>query len=156
MFHLDVACVLSGCCKSRSGCCTCCNGYTHMLQASVSNASVVSDGWCTCFIWVLHIFHTYVAIISSACCIYFHTYVASVSYRCCICFAIATHMFPSCFRCMLQVFQLFRTYVANVSSKCCKSRFGVAYVVVDLIYSSRLLQLLGPPICAWVWTGREQ
>jgi hypothetical protein len=43
---------------------------------------------------------------------------------------IATHMFPSCFRRMLQVFQLFRTYVANVSSRCCKSRFGITHVAV--------------------------
>jgi hypothetical protein len=34
--------------------------------------------------------------------------------------------FAKCFRCMLQVFQLFQTYVVNVSFGCFKSRSGVA------------------------------
>jgi hypothetical protein len=33
---------------------------------------------------------------------------------------MATHVFFSCFRHMLQVFQLFRTYIANVSSRFAK------------------------------------
>jgi hypothetical protein len=91
-----------------------------------------------CFIWVLHMFHIYVASVSSGCCICFQAYVASVSSRCCIYFAMATPVFPSCFRRMLQVFQLFWTYVANVSSRCFKSRSGVPHVVVDPICSSCL------------------
>jgi hypothetical protein len=37
MFHMYVASVSYGCCKSRSGCCICicCNGCTRMLQASI-------------------------------------------------------------------------------------------------------------------------
>jgi hypothetical protein len=59
-------------------------------------------------LWVLHMFHT-------LCCKcwmlhVFHTYVASVSSRCHI-FAIAIHVFSSCFKRMLQVFQ---KYVVNV------------------------------------------
>ena len=65
-------------------------------------------------------------------------------------------VFYKCFRRMLQVFQLFRTYVANVFSRCCKSRSSVAHVAMWPIYNSRLLQLLGPPACAWVWRGCEQ
>ena len=99
VFHVDVA-------KSRSGCCICCNGYTRMLQAFVPNVLAISDGCCTCFICVLHMFHTYVASVSSECCIYFHTYVESVSSRCCVCFAMSTHVFPSCFERMLQMFPL--------------------------------------------------
>jgi len=48
-----------------------------MLQASVPNVSAVSDVCCTCFIWVLHMFHTYVASVSSGCCIDF-TYMLQV------------------------------------------------------------------------------
>jgi len=65
-------------------------------------------------------------------------------------------VFYKCFRRMLQVFQLFRTYVANVFSRCCKSRSSVAHVAMWPIYSSCLLQLLGPPACTWVWRGCEQ
>jgi len=66
----------------------------------------------------------------------FHTYIAFVSSRCCICSAMTTHVFPSCFRRILQEFQLFRTYVANVSSRCCKNGFGVAHVAVGPICSN--------------------
>jgi hypothetical protein len=58
-------------------------------------------------------------------------------------FAMATHVFSWCFRCMLQVFELFRTYIASVSSRCCKSRFSVAHVAIGPTSHSRLLQLLG-------------
>jgi hypothetical protein len=54
MFHLFqtyVASVSSRCCKSRSRCCICCNGYI---------ASVCSK--------MFHLFQTYVLIVSSGCC----------------------------------------------------------------------------------------
>ena len=41
MFQRYVVSVLCGCCKSRSGYCICCNGYTRMLQAYVLNVSSV-------------------------------------------------------------------------------------------------------------------
>jgi hypothetical protein len=145
-----------GCCKSRSRCCICYNGYTHMLQVSVPNVSAVLDRCCMCLIWVLYMFHTYVASVSFQCCICFHTYVTSVLSRCCICFAMTTHVFPSCFRHMLQVFQLFRTYVTNVSFRYCKSRSGVAHDAVDPICNRCLLQLLGLTTSAWVWRGCEK
>jgi hypothetical protein len=132
--------LLCGCCKIRSRCCICCNSYTRMLQASVPNVSAVWNGCCTYFIWVLHMFHTYVVSVSSGCYICFHTYVASVSSRCCIYFAMATHMFPSCFN-----------YFGR-----CKSRSDVAlaHVCSGPICSS--CQLLGPLACKRVWRGREQ
>jgi hypothetical protein len=37
-------------CKSRSECCTCCNGYAPMFQEYVSD---VWDVYCKCFIWML-------------------------------------------------------------------------------------------------------
>jgi hypothetical protein len=91
VFHVDVAKV------NRDV------GYTRILQASVPNVSAVSDGCCTCFIWVLHMFH-YVTNVLSGCCICFQIYVESVLSKGFICFAIATHLFPSCFKRMLQVF----------------------------------------------------
>ena len=36
-----------------------------------------------------------------------------------------------------------------------QSRYGAAHVVVRPIYSSHLLQLLGPPAYAWMWRGRH-
>ena len=68
MFHLDVAIISCGCCKSRSGCCICCNDYTRMLQASVPNVLAVSDGCCTyfirgciCFTLMMQVLHSDVA-----------------------------------------------------------------------------------------------
>jgi hypothetical protein len=72
MLHLDVASVLCVYCKSRLGCCICCNDCTRMLQAFIPNVSVVfldvcckcvylnvarvSHICCMCFIWMLYIF----------------------------------------------------------------------------------------------------
>jgi hypothetical protein len=71
---MHVASVSCGCCKSRSGCCICCNGYTRMLQASVPNISVVSDECCMCFIWVLHMFHTVLQVFHPDVAYFFHAY----------------------------------------------------------------------------------
>jgi hypothetical protein len=109
--------------------------FRRVLHLFYLGVAYVSHICCKCFIRMLHMFHTYVARVSS---------------ECCICFAMTTHMFSWCFRRMLQVFQLFWTYVASVSSRCCKSRSGVAHVAVEPICNSRLLQLLGPLVCAWV------
>jgi hypothetical protein len=65
LFHLDVACVLFECRKSRSGCCTCSNGYTRMLQVYVPNISAVFKCICkrmfskcfSCFRSTLQVFH---------------------------------------------------------------------------------------------------
>jgi hypothetical protein len=38
-FHIYVASVLSGCCKTRSVCCICCYGYTCIFQVYVSSVS---------------------------------------------------------------------------------------------------------------------
>jgi hypothetical protein len=133
---MHVASVSCGCCKSRSGYCICCNGYTRMLQMSVPNGSAV-------FRRMLHMFYLGVAYISHFMLQVFHPDIAYASHIRCkcfismlICFAMATHVFSSCFRRMMQVFQLFQTYVANVSFRCCKSRLGVAYVVVGPICGS--------------------
>jgi hypothetical protein len=75
----------------------------------------------------------------------FHTYVASISSGCCI-FAMAFN----CFLGVLQVFQMYvtsvlvvRTYIASVSSGCRKSRSHVAYVALGPTCRSYMLQLMG-------------
>jgi hypothetical protein len=119
-----VSSVPCGCCKSRSEYWICCNGYTCMLQASVLNVSAVSDGCCTCFVLVLHMFHTYVVSVLFGCCIcftlilqVFYLGVAYVSHLCCKCFIRMLHMFST------RVSLVFRMYVASVSTVsnvCCK------------------------------------
>jgi len=44
-----------GCCKSRSGCCTCCNGYTCMLQELFKMFNLFQIYVASIFIWMLHI-----------------------------------------------------------------------------------------------------
>jgi hypothetical protein len=92
----------------------------------------VSHLCCKC--WMLHMFHTYVASVSSRCHI----------------FAIAIYVFSSCFKRMLQVFQM---YVVNILSRCCKSRTSVVHIAVVSICSSRLLQLSSTPACTWYARG---
>ena len=127
-----------------------------MLQWLYTYVASVCSKCFSCFRWMLHVFYLGVAYVSHLCCKCFIRMLHMFSHICYICFAMATHVFSLCFRCMLQVFQLFQTYVASVSPRCCKSRYGVAHVVVDPICISRLLQLLGLPACAWVWKGRER
>jgi hypothetical protein len=137
MFQRYITSVLYRCCKSRSGYCTYCNGYTRMIQVYVPNVSSVSDVCCKFFIWnvAMQVFRVF-------------------SYVCCKCFiwmfAMATHMFSrffwcfcKCFKRMLQVFQLFWTYVASISSGCCKIYQDFANVTMGLICRSCMLQLLG-------------
>jgi hypothetical protein len=53
LFQRYVASILYRYCKSRLGCCTSCNGYTHMFEVYVQNILSVSDIYCKCFIWML-------------------------------------------------------------------------------------------------------
>jgi hypothetical protein len=121
MFQRYVSSVSYGYCKSRLGCCTCCNGYIRMSQEFVQNVLSVSDVCCKYFIWMLH---------TQACCKrmfqVFHTYVAYVSSICwlCTCFqASVLGVCCKCFRCFGRMFQVF-------SSGYCKSRYGVTHVVM--------------------------
>jgi hypothetical protein len=116
-----IAIVSYACCKSRSGCCICCNGYRRILQPFVPNVSVVSDICCTCFIWVLHTFHIMLQVVNSD--------VAYVLQWLHTCFPRVSDLYCKCF-------QLFWTYVANVSSRYYKIRSGVAHVAVGPINSS--------------------
>jgi hypothetical protein len=100
-----------------SECCICYGGYTHMLQAYVSNVSPVLDICCNkCF--MLQVFS--LAGTGSGC-------MQSVLSGCCICCNCYTHMFASvcfnCFKRMLQVFYLDVTYVVVAIHICCKRMF---------------------------------
>jgi hypothetical protein len=53
MFLRYVASVVYRCCKSISGYCTCCNGYTRMFQVYVLSVLSVLDECCKCFIRTL-------------------------------------------------------------------------------------------------------
>ena len=93
-------------CKSRSGCCICCNGCTRMLKAYVLNVSCVfldvcykcvyldvayvSYICCKCFIWMLRMF----------------TMVSSVFQCFCKCFRRMCSSVSSVLRHMLQVLHL--------------------------------------------------
>jgi hypothetical protein len=74
MFHLLVLC----CCKCfhvpsvSCECCICCSSYTCMLQVYYSKCfRCFRCMLLVCFIWVLHMFHTYVRKCFIGRCIYF-------------------------------------------------------------------------------------
>ena len=116
LFHMYVSIVSCGCCKSRSGCCICCNGYTLMLQTFFPishlffrckcvylDVAYVSLICCRCFYldvayvlqWFSSVSCVFFASVLDACfkrfiCV--HTYIASVESRCCICCTSYTHM----------------------------------------------------------------
>jgi hypothetical protein len=50
VFQRYVASVVYRCCKSISGCDTCCNGCIRMFQVYVPDVSYVLDVCCKCFI----------------------------------------------------------------------------------------------------------
>jgi hypothetical protein len=108
----------------------CCKCFISVLQKIDQDDAHVAMAMYVCFkcmFRLFHLFQTYIASVlfgccksRSRCCIYMHgckrmfkcfqllqTYVLTVSSGCCIYFAVATHVFFWCFRCMLQVFQLF-------------------------------------------------
>jgi hypothetical protein len=95
VFHKYVASVLDGYCKSKSGCCICCNGCTHMLQASVPNVS---------------------SVFSDICCMCVYLDVAYVSHNCCNSFIWMLRRFAMVFKHFSGVFlQIFQKHVSSVS-----------------------------------------
>jgi hypothetical protein len=118
------------------------------VDRDVAHVTMAIHIYFKCMSLMFHLFQTYVASVSSkccksrsGCCIYMQVFQV-FSYVRCKCFHLDvaifcngyTHafkfflVFGKCFRCMLQVFQLFRMYVASVSSGCCKSVSDVALV----------------------------
>jgi hypothetical protein len=102
-----------------------------MLQASIPNVSSIFQTYVvSVFIWILYMFHTYIA---------------SVLSRCCVCFTMVLSVFASvldvCFKC----FVCLQTYVASVAYECFKSRSGVASLSSPFSALPRCLLLLPVP-----------
>jgi hypothetical protein len=105
-----------------------------MLQASISNvSSVFLDVCCKCvyldqmfhlffqtyvasvFIWMLHMFHKYIANILSRCYVCF-----IMVFKCISC--VFVNISDACFKCFICLW----TYVASVASRCYQIRSSVA------------------------------
>jgi hypothetical protein len=97
-----------------SGCCICCNGYTHMLQVYVSNVSAIFKRMLQVFYldMMLHMLH------------WLYTYVTSVRFK-----------YLSCFKHKLQVFYLDVAYIAVAIHICCKCMFVNVSSVLDVCCS---------------------
>ena len=94
MFSRYVAIISYGCCKSRSDVTyfvivvhVCCKLLFPMFYLFFQKY------FASVFIWMLHMFHTYIA---------------SVLSGYCICFIVVFWYFCKCFRCMFQVSSVFR------------------------------------------------
>jgi hypothetical protein len=86
---MHVASVSYVCCKNRSECYICCNGYTCMLQASVPNVLFIFlDVYCICFTLMLRVFYL------------------DVEHAFAMTFQVFSMCFCKCFRRMFQVFHL--------------------------------------------------
>ena len=93
--QMYVSSVSYRCCKSRSGCCICCNDCTCMLQVSAPNVS---------------------SIFLDLCCKCVYLDVAYVSHICCNCFIWMLYMFAIVFQVFSRVFAYVQAHVSNVSS----------------------------------------
>jgi hypothetical protein len=90
--------------------------YTRMLQTFVPNVLSVFRMYVTrVFIWMLHMFYTYVASVLSGC----YVYVAMVFK----CFHIFFQVFQTFFKCFIYLL----LYVASIASKYFQSRSDVAH-----------------------------
>jgi hypothetical protein len=116
VFSWYVASIVYRCYKSRSGCCTCSNGYIHVCFACIFQMfhlfkmNVAND-----FVWMLQKVDLDVACtcmlqayVSSVFRYFIHMF-ASLSSGCCIC----SQWFSNVFHVFLQVFQ---TLISRVSS----------------------------------------
>jgi hypothetical protein len=110
-FHMHVAYVSSGCCKSKSSISyvtmaihVCCKGMVQMFHLFQTYVASVSSGYCICcsgYTHILQVCFTNVSAVSSICCMFLP--------RCCICSTSYTRM--------LQVYVL---NVSPISDICCK------------------------------------
>jgi hypothetical protein len=86
------------------------------------------------FIWMLHMFHTYVASVLSGCCVCFYN-----DFKCFS--GVFVSVSDTCFKCFIYL----QTYVASVASECFNSRSGVASPSSPSAASPRCLLLLSAP-----------
>jgi hypothetical protein len=121
MFQWYVAYISYRCCKSRSGCCICCNGCTLMLQTSVPNVlSVFSDVCCKCV-------YLNVAYVSHICCKCFIWMLCMLQWFSSVFSSVFTSFSEVCFK----YFICLQTYIASITSGCFKSRSGLAHVAMS-------------------------
>jgi hypothetical protein len=116
MFQRYVVNVSYGCCKSRSECCTYCNGCTRMLQARILNvSSVFFYVCCKCvyldvtyaFTYMMQVFYLNVA----------YVYIVFKCFS-----GVFANVSDACFK----SFICFQTYVTIVASGCFKTKSSVA------------------------------
>jgi hypothetical protein len=133
MLQVHVLSVSCGCCKSRSGCCICCNDCTHILQVPVLMFLLFFQTYVvSVFIWMLHMFCTYVASILSECCIYLQLF-----FKCFPCvFASVSDACFEYFNYFVRMLQVFHLDILKVDQ-------SVVHVAVWATCCSSLLQLLG-------------
>jgi hypothetical protein len=134
LFQMYVSIVSCGCCKSRSGCCICCNGCTRVLQASIPNVSSI---FCTC---ILHVFHLS-SFVYCNCCISMFLKVNRDVCTCCNGVSIVCPKRFIYFRRMLQ-----RSYL-NVA------KIDLVFECSSGTHLPTYLQLLGPRACVWERRG---
>jgi hypothetical protein len=98
VFQMDV--------ESKSGCCICCNGCTCMSQRSVTNVSSVffRTYIASVFIWMRHMFHTYIRCMCLS--------------GCCVCLQWFSSVFRCFFKCFRSMFQMFHL-PSDVCCNCC-------------------------------------
>jgi hypothetical protein len=107
MLQRYVANFLCGCCKSRLGCCTCCNSCTRMLQVSVPNVfiRVFYDVSYKCvyldvayvFRLMLQVFYLDVAYVLQWFLSVFRVFFASVLDACLKMFHLSSDLFCNCY-----------------------------------------------------------
>jgi hypothetical protein len=112
MFRRYVSSVLCERCKSRSGCCICCNDCTHMLQVSVPNVlAAFLYECCKCV-------HLDVACVSHICCkCFFSGYCICLQCFSCV-FARVSDACFECFSCLVRRLQLFYLDISKVDRWC--------------------------------------
>jgi hypothetical protein len=113
MFGRYVLSVPCGCYKCRLRFWIGCNNCTRMLQVSVSNvSSVFFQTYVTnVFIWMLHIFYTYIVSVLSGCCICLQLFFK--------CFSCVSNTCFECSSCFVRMLQLFNLDASKVDRGCC-------------------------------------
>jgi hypothetical protein len=106
LFHMDITNV-------DMRCYICCKCFRGMLQVYVSSVSDVLDVcfiyvfWthvASVFIWMLHMFHTYIACVLFGCCVWLQWFSS-----------VFQMFFFKCFRSIFRVFQL----PSDICCNCC-------------------------------------
>jgi hypothetical protein len=117
-FQMNVAYILSGCCKSRS---------------SIVYVAMTVHVCCKCMFQIFQLFKTYVASVLSRCCIC----CTNCTRKCCICCTCYTRMLQvyvsnisvvsnACCKCFIWMLHILKAYVVNVLSildVCCSKCF---------------------------------